>query len=90
MAFRDRVREEADHQRELRAAGAAIPASARRYARIAGAATLAAGGGGAALIVALGVLYGQLYYGAALFLGALGLGGLVQLLSGRHLMTGRG
>ncbi|MCA9662623.1 MAG: hypothetical protein KC486_30060 [Myxococcales bacterium] len=89
MAFRDRVREEADHQRELRAAGKAIPASARRYARIAGAATFALGSGGAGLIVALGVIYGQLYYGAALFLAALGLFGLVQLVSGRHLMTGR-
>ncbi|HRI10896.1 MAG TPA: hypothetical protein PKW35_23920 [Nannocystaceae bacterium] len=89
MAFRDRVREEANHQRALRAAGEAIPPSARRYARIAGAATFGLGGGGAALIVALGVIYGQLYYGAALFLAALGVLGLVQLASGRHIMTGR-
>jgi hypothetical protein len=88
MAFRDRVKEEAKHQRELRAAGEAIPASARRYARLAGAMTFAAGGGGAALIVALGVIYGDLYYGAALFLAALGLGGLVQMISGRHLLSG--
>ena len=90
MAFRDRVSEEASRQRALRAAGEAIPASARRYARISGAATFGVGGGGAALIVVLGAVYGQLYYGAVLFLAVLGLLGLVQLVSGRHIMTGRG
>ena len=87
--FRDKVIAEAVAQRELRKEGRAIPAALRRYARLAGLGTAAAAGGGATLIVVLAFRYGTLYWGGVLFLGVLGLMGLVQAITGLHLITRR-
>lgn len=87
--FRDKVIAEAVAQSELRKAGQPIPAGLRRYARLSGLLTAAVAGGGAATIVALGYYYGTLYWGAALFMVALAMMGLVQAVAGLHLITRR-
>ena len=89
MSFRDNVLEEADAQRTLRAKRQPIPANLRRYARRAGLALIAVSTLGSILVAVLGFYFGALYWGVILFFLALAAMGFVQLVTGRHLMTGR-
>lgn len=88
MSFRDRVIEEADAQRAPRAQKQPIPSHLRRYARSAGLGLMAASAVGAILIAVLAYFSGSLYWGALLFLLGLAGMGFLQLVTGRHLMTG--
>lgn len=88
MRFKDDIRREAREQRRLRAAGEPIPPQLRRYARRAGCGVALICGTGAATVVLLGWLYGPLFWVAALFLAVLAVLGGLQVLTGRHLITG--
>ena len=87
--FRAKVIEEAIQQRKLSDAGEPIPSHLRVQARLSGlivAGVATAGGFG---IAWLGLGSGEVYVGALLFVGVLALGGLIQVISGRHLLTRR-
>jgi hypothetical protein len=89
MSFRDRVIEEANAQRALRAQRQPIPGHLRRYARLAGLGVMLTCTLGSIVIAVLGYFFGALYWFAILFLVVLAGMGFLQLVTGRHLMTGR-
>ncbi|MBN8613605.1 MAG: hypothetical protein J0L92_23620 [Deltaproteobacteria bacterium] len=89
MSFRDEITDEAAVQRELRRRGEPIPRERRKYARLAGLGITLVCGGGAVVVFVLGLLFGTLYWVVALFFLVLAGLGALQLLSGRHLLTGR-
>lgn len=89
MSFRDSVADEARTQDALRAQKRPIPAHLRRYARLAGLGVMLTCTVGSILIAVLGYFFGALYWFAILFLLVLAGMGLLQFVTGRHLMTGR-
>ena len=89
MSFRDKVLEEAEAQRTLRAKRQPIPASLRVYARLAGLGMVVTCMIGSILIAVLAYFFGPLYWGVILFFLALAGMGFLQLVTGRHLMSGR-
>lgn len=88
MSFRDKVLDEADAQRTLRAKRQPIPASQRVYARLAGLGVIVTCMVGSILVAVLAYFFGPLYWGVILFFLALAGLGFLQLITGRHLMTG--
>ena len=89
MSFRDKVLEEAEAQRTLRAKRQPIPASLPVYARLAGLGMVVTCMIGSILIAVLAYFFGPLYWGVILFFLALAGMGFLQLVTGRHLMSGR-
>lgn len=89
MAFRDHVKEEALAQRQLRKAGQPIPPAMRRYARLSGAIVFVGSGLGFVVILTVARDSGFVSVFGLLFTAVFALGGLAQLLTGRHLLTRR-
>lgn len=87
--MREQIRQEAREQRQRIAAGEPIPPHLRRYARRAGCGVAVLCGGGGLAIGALGVVFERVYWFAALFLFVLAGLGVLQVITGRHLITGR-
>lgn len=87
MSFRDEVTKEARDQRLRREAGQPIPPELRRYARLSGLATVAVSGAGLGLVLAIGQRVGRVFLFADLFLAALTVIGLAQLITGRHFLN---
>lgn len=88
-SFRDRVIAEALKQKELRAAGQRIPPEFKWYSRISGLVTFLVCTLGTALVLKIGLGSGSYYVFAILFFAALALGGLIQAVTGQHLLTRR-
>ncbi len=86
--FRRKVMEEARHQRELSAAGQLIPPHLRCYARLSGAFIALLGAVGGILIWLLLASTGYLFVTLLGFCGVLVVGGVIQLVRGRHLLSG--
>ncbi|PIW37248.1 MAG: hypothetical protein COW24_00920, partial [Candidatus Kerfeldbacteria bacterium CG15_BIG_FIL_POST_REV_8_21_14_020_45_12] len=87
--FRDKVITEALVQKTLRAEGKAIPSGQKKYARLAGGLAWIICGAGAFVIVLIGMLSGSYYVFFILLFGVLSVGGFIQLITGRHLISKR-
>lgn len=87
--FRDRVRQEAAEQRRLRAAGQPIPTTSKKYARLSGLALIIAPGIGEILFFLLLDNTGYVSVTFSLLFLVLMVIGLAQIISGRHIISGR-
>lgn len=88
LRFAQEIKREAAEQRALRAAGEAIPASTRVYARKAGLAMGLVSGMGSGVIAALGYVSGKLYVVPVALFAVFAVIGVAQLITGRHLVSG--
>lgn len=89
LKFRDHVRQEAQEQRRLRAANQPIPANLKKYARLSGLVLLIAPGIGEILFFLLLSDTGYVSVTFSLLFLVLMVIGLAQIISGRHIISGR-
>lgn len=89
MAFRDDVRAEAKKQKELLSAGKAIPAEYKKFARKSGLGIFLVGGVGALAIVGVGTASGTYYVAFILLFAVLSGAGLLQVITGKHIISGK-
>lgn len=89
MSFRDKVMAEAFLQKQLRAKGEKISEQHKKYARLSGLMLFLVSGSGCAVILLISSWSNLYSIFGILFTATFCLGGLAQLITGRHLLTKR-
>lgn len=87
MTFKQHVQEEAKKQKELRALGQPIPSEYKKYARLSGLFAWLISGVGSLVILGIGFSSGSYYVAFILLFAVLSVGGLIQLITGKHLLS---
>lgn len=89
MAFPDNIRTEAAKQKEFTNAGNPIPAEYKTFARKAGVIIFLIGGLGALAISVVGMISGTYYIVFILLFAVLSVSGLLQIITGKHIISGK-